>query len=50
MGAWGTGVFDNDTACDWSYDLEKTKDFSLGFVNYYSKKFCNKSNLIIIKG
>jgi len=21
MGAWGTDVFENDAACDWSYDL-----------------------------
>lgn len=24
MGAWGVGVFDNDDACDWVYDLEKS--------------------------
>ena len=29
MGAWGTGVFDNDTACDWAYDLEEARDLSL---------------------
>jgi hypothetical protein len=29
MGAWGTGPFDNDTACDWSYGLEESTDFSL---------------------
>lgn len=29
MGAWGTGSFDNDTACDWSYELEETTDLSL---------------------
>ncbi len=29
MGAWGAGSFDNDTACDWSYDLEETDDLSL---------------------
>jgi len=29
MGAWGTGVFDNDTACDWAYDLKETGDLSL---------------------
>lgn len=23
MGAWGTDTFENDTACDWSYDLEE---------------------------
>jgi hypothetical protein len=28
MGAWGTGTFDNDTACDWTYDLEQAKDLS----------------------
>ena len=26
MGAWGTGHFENDTALDWVYDLEKSKD------------------------
>lgn len=29
MGAWGTDSFDNDTACDWSYDLEEADDLSL---------------------
>jgi len=29
MGAWGHGVFDNDTACDWSYSLEECTDLSL---------------------
>jgi hypothetical protein len=29
MGAWGVGTFDNDTACDWKYDLEKAKDLSI---------------------
>ena len=29
MGAWGTGIFDNDTACDWAYGLEETNDLSL---------------------
>jgi hypothetical protein len=29
MGAWGVGTFDNDTACDWAYGLEKTDDLSL---------------------
>ncbi len=29
MGAWGHGNFDNDTACDWVYDLEKVSDLSL---------------------
>jgi hypothetical protein len=24
MGTWGTGTFDNDTACDWAYDLEES--------------------------
>lgn len=22
MGRWGTGIFDNDTSCDWAFDLE----------------------------
>lgn len=26
MGAWGTGPFDNDTAADWSADLENADD------------------------
>ena len=29
MGAWGTGVYDNDTACDWAYGLKETNDLSL---------------------
>jgi hypothetical protein len=29
MGAWGTGVFDNDTACDWAYSLEESDDLSV---------------------
>jgi hypothetical protein len=29
MGAWGTGTFENDTACDWAYGLEDVKDLSL---------------------
>jgi hypothetical protein len=29
MGAWGPLTFDNDTACDWSSDLEDTDDLSL---------------------
>lgn len=29
MGAWGTGIFDNDTACDWAYALEDASDLSL---------------------
>jgi septation ring formation regulator EzrA len=29
MGAWGTGVFDNDTACDWAYSLEESNDLSV---------------------
>jgi hypothetical protein len=28
MGAWGVGVFDNDTACDWASKLEVSKDVS----------------------
>ena len=26
MGAWGTGTFENDTACDWAGDLESATD------------------------
>jgi Domain of unknown function (DUF4259) len=29
MGSWGTGAFDNDTACDWAFDLEGAVDLSL---------------------
>ncbi|WP_159065052.1 DUF4259 domain-containing protein [Thaumasiovibrio subtropicus] len=29
MGAWGTGNFDNDTACDWAFQLEESDDLSL---------------------
>ena len=29
MGAWGTGVFDNDAAGDWAAELEDTDDLSL---------------------
>jgi uncharacterized protein DUF4259 len=29
MGAWGTGIFDNDTACDWAHDLKEASDLSL---------------------
>ncbi|MBA3452841.1 MAG: DUF4259 domain-containing protein [Deltaproteobacteria bacterium] len=28
MGSWGTGAFDNDTACDWSNDLLDAEDLS----------------------
>lgn len=28
MGSWGTGAFDNDTACDWSNDLVDSEDLS----------------------
>jgi hypothetical protein len=26
VGAWGSGSFENDTACDWAYGLEKESD------------------------
>jgi len=29
MGAWGTGNFDNDTALDWVFELEKYNDTTL---------------------
>ena len=29
MGAWSKDSFGNDTACDWSYGLEKVTDLSL---------------------
>lgn len=29
MGAWGTGIFDNDTACDWAYALEGQSDLGV---------------------
>ncbi len=28
-GAWGAGSFENDTAADWVYELEKSKDSTL---------------------
>ena len=28
MGAWDVDTFDNDTACDWTYDLENVSDLS----------------------
>lgn len=28
MGAWGHGVFDNDTACDWAADFLERRDLS----------------------
>jgi hypothetical protein len=28
MGAWGTGTFENDTACDWAGGLEGASDLS----------------------
>jgi Domain of unknown function (DUF4259) len=29
MGAWAADTFGNDNACDWAFDLEKSKDLSL---------------------
>jgi len=29
MGAWGMDTFENDSACDWSYDLEDFDDLEL---------------------
>src|SRR5689334_21164695 len=29
MGTWDTGPFDNDTAVDWTYELERSTDFGL---------------------
>lgn len=29
MGAWGPGIFDNDTACDWAYELEGRHDLGV---------------------
>jgi Domain of unknown function (DUF4259) len=29
MGAWDVDTFDNDTACDWTYQLEDVDDLSL---------------------
>ena len=28
MGAWGTGIFDNDMACDWTGELDGADDLS----------------------
>lgn len=32
MGAWGPNTFQNDTACDWLYELEESEDLSLVHV------------------
>jgi hypothetical protein len=29
MGAWGLGPFENDSACDWVYELEESKDLKV---------------------
>lgn len=29
MGTWAVDAFGNDSACDWAYELEKTKDLLL---------------------
>lgn len=29
MGVWGTGIFDNDVAADWMYELEERGDMAL---------------------
>jgi hypothetical protein len=29
MGSWGIGFFDNDTACDWGYELAGSADLSI---------------------
>lgn len=29
MGAWGADSFDNDTACDWTAELEESSDLSV---------------------
>jgi hypothetical protein len=29
MGAWGTGIFENDDSLDWAYELEEAKDAAL---------------------
>jgi len=29
MGTWSTDAFGNDTACDWTYELERTRDLTL---------------------
>lgn len=29
MGAWGIKAFENDTACDWAYELEESSDLSV---------------------
>ncbi len=39
MGVWGIGVFENDDASDWVYDLEKwRKLWNQLWSNSYSKK------------
>lgn len=29
MGTWGPSAFENDTACDWAYELEEIDDLSV---------------------
>lgn len=29
MGAWDVGSFDNDTACDWAYELHAAEDLAM---------------------
>jgi hypothetical protein len=42
MGAWGADTFDNDTACDWVYDLEECDDLS--FVKETLERFFESSD------
>ena len=45
MGAWGAGVFDNDTACDWGYELEECKDLSLIETSIDAVLACGNSDV-----
>ncbi|MHB8077160.1 DUF4259 domain-containing protein [Desulfosporosinus fructosivorans] len=42
MGAWGTGIFENDSASDWVYEIEKSEGLDL--VELALKKVCNLNN------
>lgn len=45
MGAWGHGAFDNDTACDWAYELEQASDLSLVDIALQNVLFVGKDYL-----
>lgn len=50
MGAWGTDVFDNDSACDFMYYIEKPiEKLLLKKINYYDYADYRAAAEIIIK-